>query len=470
MIEFILNDKLIRSNVNTGMTLLDFIRHEKKLKGTKSACREGDCGSCTVFIGKLSGSSIEYKAVTSCITPVGNVHGKHVVTIEGLNMEKCSPVQQALIDAAAVQCGYCTPGFVVSLTSFVMTAQKFEFEVAKDAVAGNICRCTGYKSIERAIDLILNNLKSIDNNDRISWLVENEYLPPYFREIKSRLALVNPVDFSLSENKVVGGGTDLYVQRPDEMSEINPLLVSDESTLTQIEVQNNQFSIGGACKISDILHNEEIADRIPGFQKHIKLIASELIRNIATVAGNLVNASPIGDLSILFLALNADVELKSGNGIRRVKLNQFFKQYKVTELSANELVTALKFELPDGEFHFNFEKVSKRKYLDIASVNSAILLETKEELIENLHLSVGGVSAIPLYLTKTCQFMTGKMLDVNLLHEASAIMDSEISPISDVRGSADYKRLLARQLFYAHFIELFPEKFDLEKLIATVSQ
>ncbi|MDF1549958.1 MAG: FAD binding domain-containing protein [Bacteroidales bacterium] len=466
MLEFILNGKKICADIPLGLTLLDFIRKEERLKGTKSACREGDCGSCTVLMGTLCGVNISYKSVTSCITPVGNAQGKHVVTVEGINLSGTSPIQQALIDAAAVQCGYCTPGIVMSLTGYIISQNHYSFESAKEAIAGNICRCTGYKSIEKAIALILEKINQVDKNNRLTWLVDNNYLPKYFEGIKMQLESIKNPEVKKIFKPIIGGGTDLYVQKPEEMFKADPFLVSDFPLLNKIERDGDKFTLGAACKISDLMHHQGLEERLLHIKKHLRLIASEPVRNLATLAGNLVNASPIGDLSIMFLALDATVELLSiTNEPRTLKLSHFFIDYKKTELAENEIIKNISFVLPAGEFHFNFEKVSKRKYLDIASVNSSILIQLENEKISNVHLSMGGVAPIPLYLAETCRWMLGKDLNILMIKGAAKIINDEIAPISDVRGSADYKRLLARQLFYAHFIELFPEKFDLEKLL-----
>ncbi|NJO90606.1 MAG: 2Fe-2S iron-sulfur cluster binding domain-containing protein [Chloroflexia bacterium] len=459
MTEFLLNNKLIRTDLPKGMILLDFIRNERGLKGTKTACREGDCGSCTILLGTLnSKGDIHYKAITSCITPLGNAHGKHVVTIEGLNSKEISPVQKSLVDTAAIQCGYCTPGIVLSLTGYVLSEANYSFERAKDAVGGNICRCTGYKSIERAIEELNNVLKSSKMDDGMDALVANNFVPAYFKDIKSQLQKIKSSGSSENASQVIGGGTDLYVQRPDEMIEVEPRLVSNDPSLTSITLQGGKLKIGAACKMTELLENKTLQDTIPGFKNFIELIASKLIRNIATVAGNIVNASPIGDLSILFLALDAMLEIETFDKKRReVKLKDFFKAYKKIDLQKNEMIKSITIELPDGRSKFNFEKVSKRKYLDIASVNSAILVEHDDHKITDIHMAVGGVAPIPKYLSETCKFLKGKELSDKTIAEAAELLGEEISPISDVRGSAEYKKLLAKQLFYAHFLELFPE-------------
>jgi len=466
MISFILNRELVQANVPKGTILLDYIRDSKRLKGTKSACREGDCGSCTVLVGSQKNNELQYKAITSCITPIGNINGKHVITIEGLNQDLATPIQQALIDAGAIQCGYCTPGIVLSLTGYLLSDQTYHFDSAKDAIAGNICRCTGYKSIERALEMIITPLLSIDKKDRFAQLINKGYLPNWFTDVAQRLSAIE-IETSVQDLKtIVGGGTDIYVQKPDEMIDKELSFFSDLSNLNQINFTGNSCTIGAACKISDILDNETLNQNIPGFGNHIRLIASNLIRNIATIAGNIVNASPIGDLSILFLALDATLNIKNASGnIRKVKLEEFFKAYKKIDLQTDEYVAEIEFELPEKADFFNFEKVSKRKYLDIASVNSALQVRMEKDIIKAIRISIGGVSPIPLMLRNTCNYFIGKPLNISNIQSAAEILDQEISPISDVRGSADYKRLLARQLFFAHFIKLFPDKFELQTLL-----
>ncbi len=195
-------------------------------------------------------------------------------------------------------------------------------------------------------------------------------------------------------------------------------------------------------------------------------MSSEQIRNMASLGGNFVNASPIGDMTIFFLALNSNITIINPEGNeRQIPLNQFYKGYKTFDLKDDELIKDIQFELPAKHTKFNFEKVSKRTHLDIASVNSAISITVKNNSIEDAYVSIGGVSAIPKYLFKTSAFLNGKPLHRTTILEANEILQSEISPISDVRGSSDYKRLLARQLFFAHFTALFSNQFSLNDFV-----
>ncbi len=469
--EFILNDRSIKTDKPGGMTLLDFIRYEKHLMGTKIGCREGDCGACTVLIGSLSGDKMNYISMTSCITPLANAAGKHVVTIEGLNMPELSPVQKAFVEAGATQCGFCTVGFIVSLSGYCLTAKKSSYEDAISAIDGNICRCTGYKSIERATASLIDKLKEINSKNRIEWLIRERFIPQYFQNIPERLALASaPLlggEGSLLNGRkktIVGGGTDLYVQRPEELEggEVNPFF--DRSDLRVISVNNVSCSIGTSNTVTDLLQSVEFRNIFPELKKYVKLISSTPIRNMGTVGGNLVNASPIGDISIFFLALNSSVTLRKATGQKRtILLRDFYKKYKTIDKTDDEFIETISFNTFDRDTFFNFEKVSKRTTLDIATVNSAIQLTLKGDVIKQIYISAGGVGPIPLYLKKTSAYLTGKELTPDTVIAAIEVVLTEISPISDVRGSKEYKALLLRQLLFAHFIELFPEKFEMEK-------
>jgi len=333
-------------------------------------------------------------------------------------------------------------------------------------MSGNICRCTGYKSIERAASDILILLKNKDINVPVEWYVKKKFLPEYFLTIPERLTKIEKSDNSSKENEIfIAGGTDLMVGNADILAEGNVNLLNNNTLFNFIKAESGKFIIGSAVTLSDIEQSPIIKEFIPEIIPYLKLFASEPIRNMATGAGNIVNASPIGDLTIMFLALNADVIIEGEGGIRNTPLRNFYLAYKNPAINKNELVKSIEFPLPSKPFLFNFEKVSKRNYLDIASVNSAIGLNVKDEKVKECYLSAGGVSPIPLFLTETCNFITGKTISSDIILQANTIMQGEISPITDVRGSREYKKLLLRQLFFAHFIKFFPDTIKLNDLV-----
>lgn len=464
MVEFILNNETIRTEKPSGFLLLDLIRYDKCLTGTKIGCREGDCGACTILIGEVVDGQMKYISATSCLTPIGNVHGKHVVTVEGLNMEKLSPVQQSMIDESGTQCGFCTVGFVVSLSGYCLENSSPTYDEAIAAIDGNICRCTGYKSIERAAKRVTEALAEKDTNQAINWLIEQEFIPSYFAQIPDRLKEVGSPSES-AQDRLVGGGTDLYVQRAEELVDLEVGLVNQNTELRFITEENGTITMGGASTVSDLANATQLQEAFPRLHEHVKLVSSSPIRNISTIAGNFVNASPIGDFTAFFLALDAQITLSAENDNRTIDLKDFYQGYKVLDKLEEEVISSISFKLPTKELHFNFEKVSKREHLDIASVNTAIQMEVIENRIIQAHISAGGVGPIPTYLHKTRAFLQGKEVTAENIKGANQIAQLEIRPISDARGSADYKRLAFRQLFFAHFIKLFPSQINMQSLL-----
>ncbi len=474
MIEFILNNQNIKTSTNTGVTLLDFIRDYQQLKGTKIGCREGDCGACTILVGTLNGDVVNYQSITSCISPLGNAHGKHIVTIEGINLSKdLNTVQKAMTDNYATQCGFCTPGFVVSMTGFAINSGTSDNTTCNDAISGNICRCTGYKSIEKAGLDVEKILLQKDDENQISWLVKEGFIPNYFGAIPQRLKSLHEenqrivLDEKVLRRAKVASGTDLYVHHADSMAEDDVHLLVHEDDLHDITIAGNMCTLGANTTVTQIAEHPQLQNAFPRLKQFLKLVSSEQIRNMGTIGGNFVNASPIGDMSIFFLALNSTLTIMNDDGKeRQIPFQAFHQSYKTYDLQKDEILKSISFTIPQSNDFFNFEKVSKRTHLDIASVNAAGRIKLENDTITQAHFSVGGVAAVPKYLFKTNEYLLGKTLDSKTVREALEVMQSEITPISDVRGTSEYKLLLARQLFLAHFIELFPNKFELNKLIA----
>lgn len=461
MVTFILNNEKVTTGIASGSSLLDFIRYEKSLTGTKIGCREGDCGACTVLMGTYENGTTSYRSVVSCLTPLINAHGKHIVTVEGLQMETLTPVQEAIVDHGATQCGFCTPGIVMSLTACSLSPERTTVESAIASISGNICRCTGYKSIEKAAEAIAILLREKDINDPVWWLVQQKHLPDYFLTIGLRLIEILRADPHPGNGDFkIAGATDLMVQKAEVLYGAEVVSLGNREELRGIRISNGKCHIGSATTFSELAESPDLVKFIPDISAYMKLVASESVRNMATVAGNIVNASPIGDITVILLALNARLAISGPDGERNVMLKDFFQGYKKTDLGAGEIIKRISFDYKHEPALFSFEKVSRRKHLDIASVNSALHMTLEGDKIRDCILSAGGVSPIPLLLRKTSHFFRGKPVTPDIIMKASIIMQDEISPISDVRGSAEYKRLLLRQLLVAHFIKLFPESMN----------
>jgi xanthine dehydrogenase small subunit len=486
-IRFILNDDSIESHLHSGTVVLDFLRTHRRLTGTKEGCREGDCGACAVLLGELTGEgepTVRYKVVNSCLLPLGEVEGKHLVSIEGINPVRApgkegegialTPVQSKMVEHGAIQCGFCTPGFVVSLTGYLLGPGPWSYEGAVNAVAGNICRCTGYASIKRAIADLLDELgdaraflpqgqTDASEMDHLRTLVARGVVPEYFLSIPERLRSLKVPERKppLSENQfVVAGGTDLFVQRPQQMLERQLSFVSDNPELRTVRVEKQRLILGAGISMEQVKEIPELKNHLPELVDALSRIASAPIRNRATLGGNIVNASPIGDFTVMLLALGAALGLKNGRAIREVPLERFFLGYKQLDMKPGERLQWI--AVPKQEGLFSFEKVARRRHLDIASVNSAAWITLRGERIVKARLAAGGVSPIPLFLSRASASLEGQEPTDERIEQALELTQTEITPISDVRGSEQYKRLLVRQLLLAHFQKLLPERIHAE--------
>jgi xanthine dehydrogenase small subunit len=450
---FLLNNREVELDVAAGMPALDVVRDHLSLKGTKHACREGDCGACLVLLGELEPSGgLRYRALTSCLLPIGEAEGRHLVTVEGLAGEGLGPVQQAIVDEGASQCGFCTPGFVVAMTGHLLNTMRFELDEALIALAGNLCRCTGYASIRRAIADLLDDLRGTveDGPDRIAALTRAGVLPPYFTTVSERLAALDkPARAAAADGPLVAGGSDLYVQRLHELEPVTPRLLLRELP-AGIHTEDGDVVLSATTTAEDLKRSPVLREVIGDLSRFVDLICSEPVRQRATIGGNIVNASPIGDMTILLLALDAELVLACESERRRTPLRAFYRGYKQVDLGPDEIIESVRFPATRRSGAFNFEKVSKRRYLDIASVNSAAWLRLDDGSISEAFLSAGGVAPIPMRLVATEAFLAGKRVTAELARRAAELARSEVAPITDVGGSADYKRLLLGQLVLAH--------------------
>lgn len=467
-IHVILNDKKIHIAAHPGVRVLDYLRRTLRLTGTKEGCGEGDCGACMVLVGELKDNSVVYRPVTSCLMPLGELHGKHLVTVEGLNMNHLSPVQQAIVDEGATQCGFCTPGIVVSLTAYLMEdGVAVNKEGVKKALSGHLCRCTGYRSLKQcAVPM----KAAVENRTGINALVSNKMLPAYFLDIPARLRKIHNMDIQ-SDRKVsdylIAGGTDIYIQKREILPESSVAVLTMHPEMSGISKNDGYIRVGALTTFEEFAHHPDIIKVIPDIQTYMLRVASWQIRNRATLGGNIVNASPIGDMTILFLVLEATLVLKDGEKSRTVPMRSFYKGYKNLDKTPSEILREILIPIPSFNTKINWEKVSKRKHLDVASVNTAMKIRCEEGIIREICLTMGGVAPIPLFLERTCQYLSGKQVSPEVIKGAFPILQEEICPVSDIRGSADYKRLLARQLFIAHFIKLFPEKITVRNFYET---
>lgn len=499
---FVLNDAEVdvaAQSVPSGLTVLDFIRQRRRLTGTKEGCKEGDCGACVVLVGALEGDAVRYLPMTSCMMPVAEAAGKHVVTIEGLGPGTCggkagieetstektgagktsaektgtvlNTVQREIVAAGASQCGFCTPGIVVSLVGRLMhgespaaDGERLPYEVDR-ALSGHLCRCTGYRSLRHAATVAFEQLEAAQG---IEALVSAGELAPYFRDIPGRLRRLAELTGEISSPAgaaIVGGGTDLYVQRGEELPvEQVVSLGAWRPELGGIELDGAEIRVGALATFEDLAASPMLRRRLPAIEAWMDLIASWQIRTRSTVGGNLINASPIGDVTVLMLALGARAVLEHGDeGTRRsLPLEDLYLGYKQLDRRPGEILAEVRFPDLGADDHAAFEKVSKRRWLDIATVNAALRLRVEDGFITRARAAAGGVAPVPLFLRQSSALLVGRPLDTETLRLLLEAAQDEISPISDVRGSADYKRRLVHHLLVAQMTTIAPGSFDPE--------
>ncbi len=463
MIDFWVNDEQVSTDEHEGVLVLDFLRKRMRRMGTKEGCKEGDCGACSVMIGELVGSRVEYKVVTSCLVPVGEVHGKHVVTVEGVGRAgRLNPAQEAMVTRGGSQCGFCTPGFIVSMSWWLLADRNPPtMDGFKRAISGNLCRCTGYNSIKRAGEDLIGDFgpagKHVgiwDDDLRIKRLAERGLIPNYFVEMPTRLAAIAPQTVTpVDADYYIGGGTDLYVQKGEYIPGSQVSLLAKYPKMRGIREEEGFAIFGASTTFEEFGQSAIVRSWIPDIDQWMWLVASLHLRNRATLAGNIVNASPIGDMSNLLLALDAELVLVEGDSTRVVPLKEFYLGYKKFDKRPHEMVLEIKIPTPAAGSKIRFEKVSKRKALDIATVTSAAKIRIADDgKVETFSMSAGGVAAFPLFLKRTEDFLKGRTITPDIARSAVSLALQEISPISDVRGSSEYKTLLTRNFVIAHLM------------------
>jgi len=504
---FACNSATIETEAWPASPALDFIRRDLGLVGTKEGCREGDCGACAVLVGErvasseggavLVGervaSSVAYRAQPSCLLALGELEGRHLVTIEGLAEGAkalgqdggLTPVMRAILEANGSQCGFCSPGFVISLTGFLLAGPPYTMERGVAAVEGNLCRCTGYGAIRRAIGILIREFSTLppDYLARLDVLAAAGVVPasmPAFArggllgaserversiEVDAPEAAPRP---AAAGPAVLGGGSDYFVRNPDpERSDPPPLLLDREPSLRRIERVGDELVLGAALSWREFFADPGLRALAPGIERFEAELASPLVRERATLGGNVANASPIADAAAMLIALGARVRITRGVGgpARELPLERVFLGYKKLDLGPGEILAS--FALPAARpLLLNFEKVAKRGRLDIASVNSAAALSVENGRITRARISAGGVAPVPLLLKEASAFLEGRAPDAAAAREAARIATSEIAPISDVRGSAEYRSVLLGRLVVAHLERLFPGRGIAREAIA----
>jgi xanthine dehydrogenase small subunit len=448
------------------LMLSDYLRYEKSLTGTKVVCAEGDCGACSVL--KLSNDH-HYVPINSCVVPVALLDGSSIVTVDALakNDSELTPVQNAMVNCHGSQCGFCTPGFVVTITGAIekklcdkKTVNHLTAQEVKNSLTGNLCRCTGYQSIiDAATTVEIKKCESVA--DRFYSKTQDLEL----KKIRSTSLFVKNDSFSifapktineatryLAKNKtakLISGSTDLGVLSNKGKLKFEKLVsLHLIPALYELKkIKGNRVSVGARVNLTDL--RDFLKPIIPQFSKFLDVFASPQIKNMATLIGNVGNASPIADTPPFLLVSNAIVHVANAKGKRKIRLDQFYLDYRKTALRANELITSIDFEIPHKTDSLALYKTSQRKDLDISIINAAFHVEWKKDktAIKNIKISMGGVAAIPLRFKKTELLLKDASITENTLEKAIASLHSEITPLSDLRSSATYRRVVMENLF-----------------------
>ena len=439
---YINNKKVEVTNVYHDITLLDWLRNYHKITGTKEGCAEGDCGACSVIINKKNKE--DSKPINSCLVRLGQVIGNNITTIEGLGCDKNPhPLQMAFSNEYASQCGYCTPGFIISGVSLINSGKVVNNDTINDAISGNLCRCTGYSPIIKAIKSVSDRktkLKKVEiiNKEKKVCFGNITYLKPNnLKELKDYL--------EVKSFQFIAGGTDLNLQRPIiNEKENNIICLSSIKELNFIKKFKEKMVLGGAVTIENFL--DSVRSKMPELIEILQRFGSPQIRNQGTIGGNLCTSSPIGDLAPLLMVLNSDINVFGKNGIKKTNIKNFFKGYRKNILKKDEIILSIEIPYPNKKNKIFSWKLSKRYDQDISTISLAINIQTQKNIIKEIQMAAGGVAATPKSLDKLCKSMLEKKLD-DAIDFATENLDKFIQPISDLRGSSHYRLEAMKGLF-----------------------
>lgn len=468
-LRFLLNDETIElGDARATETLLDFLRLEKRLSGTKEGCAEGDCGACTVLVGRLRGGELEYQGVTSCIAFVGALDGAHVVTIEHLSAPDgpLHPVQQAMLDLHGSQCGFCTPGIVMSLYALWMRDPDPSTAAVERALQGNLCRCTGYAPIVRAARAV-----------STYGAAEKDPLVAHRAQIKARLAALKDgrrVEIGDGRDRLivpasvddlagiyaaepgatlVSGSTDVGLWVTRFMRDIGPLVfIGEVPELHRIERSGSELTLGAAVTYTEAAG--PVTGLFPQLAELWSRIGGDQVRNMGTVGGNIANGSPIGDTLPPLIALGARITLRKGASRREARLEDYFVAYGKQDRQPGEFIESVTIPLlPEGE-RFACYKVTKRRDEDVSSLCGAFRVSLDAGgKVAMARIAFGGMAATPKRAVAVEAALLGRPWDDTAIEVAAAAFPADFEPITDMRASAAYRMLAAQNLLRRFHLE-----------------
>lgn len=465
---FLLNDQPVSvSDTGASDTLLDYLRLERRLTGTKEGCAEGDCGACTVLVGRLGEAGLVYEPVNACIRFLASVDGCHVVTVEHLRGRdgQLHPVQQAMVDHHGSQCGFCTPGFVMALYALWMQHPKPTEKQVETALQGNLCRCTGYQPI------VLAAMAASEYGSPAS-----DYLTTQRQEITARLqglkdgrrVVCGPADNQAilpssvddladvlqahPDATIIAGATDVGLWVTKFLQEISPaVFIAHLDELKAIAVEDDCITVGAGASYTDC--ETAIAGHFPHLSEYWNRIAGWQVRNMGTVGGNIANGSPIGDTPPVLIALGAEITLRKGSEQRSMALEDFFIEYGKQDRKAGEFVEKIRIPRPAANQIDAAYKISKRRDEDISSLAAGISVVLTENVITGCAIAFGGMAATPKRAAKAEAALLGQTWSQAAFDSAAIALLQDFKPLTDWRASAQYRMLSAQNLLRRFYLE-----------------
>ena len=468
-IQFIYNNKICRiKNPDPNKTVLDYIRNDLKKNGTKEGCAEGGCGACTVVLGELKNSRLVYRSINSCISFLPSINGKHLILVENLISQEnqLHPIQEAMVKFHGSQCGFCTPGFIMSLFAMYKNFEKFDDEVIEETLSGNLCRCTGYRPIIDAAKSLNNKkdndhfkkdqikiiklLKKINNNEIEIFYRNKKYFSPKTLNSLKKIIKKNPDSHFLS------GGTDLSLEVTKLRGDIKSIIsLNSVKELNFVKQNRNFIEVGAGVSLYDF--QNVIKTYYLDFYNILKRYGSVQIRNVGTISGNIATASPIGDTLPLLLSLDAAVKIQTKSTLKIIPLNEFFISYRKTKLKKGDFVYSVKIPINKKNF-FKAYKVSKRFDDDISTVCASFNFLIKKNKIIQAKIAYGGMAEIPKRAISIEKRINNSIFNEELFLEAQNLIKKDFSPIDDMRGSRNYRIEVAKNLLMKFFNEINTKK------------
>ena len=471
MIQFLLNQELRSEHaLDPNLTVLQYLREHLGKSGTKEGCASGDCGACTVVVGELAEGDdgreqIRYRSLNSCLTFVSSLHGKQLISVEGLKHQgQLHSVQQAMADCHGSQCGFCTPGFVMSLFALQKNSDAPDLHKAQEALAGNLCRCTGYRPILAAAEQSCCQAKpdQFDNNQAQTIARLKAIAPSETGELNSGdkrclvpLTVADLADLygSHPEARLLAGGTDLALEVTQFHKTLPVMIyVGNVAELKRIDSLDEHLEIGAATPLTDCY--DALSREYPDFGELLHRFASLQIRNQGTLGGNIGNASPIGDSPPLLIALDAQIVLRKGGSTRTLALEDYFIDYRITARQESEFIEKIIVPRARSAWTFRAYKVSKRLDDDISAVCAAFNLRIENGVVEAARIAFGGMAAIPKRARACEAALVGKAWNQASIERACQALAEDFTPLSDFRASKEYRLLSAQNLLRKYFIEL----------------